>query len=228
MNYIKKIKEFLKDPKKKSLTQLGIYAVFFIFVFALLSSGGNSSSSTIEYEEKKSTFQNYKEMTSYNYKITYTSLDNIDIVEGTYFNNTSLFTLNNNKYYFENEYYLIDNDSYYLYNIQYNVLKLFNVNLYNIFEYLEEESKTTYKDGKIETNYFIDTNKFYNYYYDLEGNYQDKLSIKITEVDNFITKIEINLININDNLNNIEIEYNDINNITSLDFNKDNYTYKEM
>ena len=43
MKYFNKMKEFLKDPKKKSLTLLGIYALFFIFVFAVTSGGGNSS-----------------------------------------------------------------------------------------------------------------------------------------------------------------------------------------
>lgn len=223
MNLLKKIRENLKDSKKKALTQLGLYAIFFIFVFVLLSNG-NSSSTQANSQIQKSTFENYKDMTSYNYKAIYTSLNNVDVIEGTYLNNISLFTFQNNKYYFENQYYLIDNDLYYLSNVPYNIIKLFNTNLYNIFQYLEEESKTTYKDGKIETNYLIDTNKFYSYYYEQESQYQDKISIKIIEMDNFITQIELNLVNINDNLNNIIIQYNDINNITNLDFNKDNYT----
>ena len=38
MKQINNIKEFLSDPKKKSLTQLGLYAIYFIFVFIFLNS----------------------------------------------------------------------------------------------------------------------------------------------------------------------------------------------
>ena len=44
MKFIKKVRENLKDPKKKSATLLSMYVVFFIFVFALISSNNYSTS----------------------------------------------------------------------------------------------------------------------------------------------------------------------------------------
>lgn len=227
MNYIKGIREALKDPKKKSLVQLGLYGVFFIFVFILLNSGGSSNIDTPIIEEEKTGIEAYVEMLSYDYKVTYTNLNKIDIIEGTYYNNNSIFTYNNLKYYYEDSLYIIDNDSYYLSNIEYDITKIFNKNLYSIITNLEEESKTTYKDGKEVINYVVDSNKIYNYLYDLESNYTNLASVSITLVNDIVTNVQIDLTNLGLDLIKIEIEYSNIDNIESLEFNKDNYTYRE-
>lgn len=224
MEYIRKVKEFLKDPKKKALTQLGIYAIFFIFVFALLNS---SSNNTQPLEEPKTPIESYEEMQGYNYKVTYTNMDKIDIVEGTYYDNKSLFTYNNQKYYYEDSLYIIDNDSYYLTGIGYNIPKIFSKNLISIINELEEESKTAYKDGTLVTTYTIDSNKMYNYLFELESNYDSLVTISITESEEEIHNIVIDLTSLGLNLTKIEIDYTYINMITNLDFNKENYTYKE-
>lgn len=228
MKYIKIIKENLKDPKKKALTQLALYFVFFFFVAILIRVSDNVSVPPVsKLEEEKTPIEIYAEMDSYNYKVTYTNINKIDIIEGTYYNNTSLFTYNNLKYYYEDFLYIIDNDSYYLSNIEYNISKVFSSNLNNIIKELEEESKTTYKDGKVVTNYTIDSNKLYKYLFDLESTYDNLSRISITEEEDVVTNITIDLTSLNINLTKIEIEYSNIDNIESLEFNKDNYTYKE-
>lgn len=227
MKYIKQIKENLKDPKKKALTQLGLYAVFFIFVFLVLNSNNGSSTDIPIIDEPKTTIESYTNMKSYTYKTTYTNTNKIDIIEGTYYDDKALFNYNNLKYYYEDSLYIIDNDSYYLSNIEYDITKIFSKNLYNIINELEEESKTIYKDGKIITNYTINSNKIYNYLYNTESYYTNLISASITEENNLITYITLDLTNLGLNLNKIEIEYSNINNIESLEFNKDNYIYKE-
>jgi hypothetical protein len=216
MNYIKKIREFLKDPKKKALTQLGLYGVFFIFVFILINSSSNSVNTPI-INEPKTPVEYYEDMTSYDYKVTYTNIDKIDVIEGTYYNNTSLFTYNNLKYYYEDMLYVINNDSYILSNIEYDVSKIFNNNLHTIFDNLNEESKTTYKDGKVVTNYTLDSNIIHNYLYNIESTYTNLISVSITENNDIITNITFDLTNLGLYLNKIEVEYNNINNIESLD-----------
>lgn len=222
MNYINKTKEFLKDPKKKALTELAIYGVFFIFVFILINSSGNRVSTPI-IEETKTPIEYYESMTSYDYKVTYTNIDKIDTIEGTYYNNTSLFTYNNLKYYYEDMLYVINNDSYILSNIEYDISKVFNKNLHTIFDDFNEESKTTYKDGKVVTNYTLDSNIIYNYLYNTESTYDNFVNISVTEKDNVITNIVLDLSNLGLTLNKIEVEYNNINNIESLDI----YTNEE-
>ena len=225
MKYIKELKEMFKNPKKKSLVQLGLYAIFFIFVAILLRGADNKPTKIIE--EQKSPIEFYEDMKSYNYKVTYTNIDKVDVIDGTYVDNTSLFNFNNFKYYYEEDLYIIDNDSYYLMDIEYNISKIFNNNLINIIEDLEEESKTTYKDGTIVTNYTIESNKLYNYLFDLESNYDNKCTITITENENEIYNIIIDTTNLGLNLTKIEVEYSNMDMIEDLEFNIDNYTYKE-
>lgn len=227
MNYIKLIRENLKDPKKKALTQLALYFVFFLVVAILIRTADSYSNIPKEDIIPKTPIENYEEMKGYIYKVTYTNIDKIDVIEGTYYDNKSLFTFNNLKYYYEDSLYLIDNDTYYLSNIEYNISKMFNKNLSTIIKELEEESKTEYKDGTIVTNYTIDSNKMYKYLYEIEGTYTNLVSISLKENEKEIHNIVIDLSNLGLNLTKIEIEYMYLDQVTNLDFNKDNYTYKE-
>ena len=70
MNFIKKIIEDLKNPKKRSVTLLGLYMVFFIIVAILFRSMPNEE---IDYEPPK-------EIT-YEYKYTYEIYENDEYVE---------------------------------------------------------------------------------------------------------------------------------------------------
>ena len=225
MEFFKNIRENLKDPKKKSLMLLGFYALFFVFVFLVLKLSGTTSE---VYDEKiESTFDNFKNMNSYNFKINYYKQDSVDTVDGTYYKDKALIDYNSLKYYYEDNYYLIDNDSYYLSDIPYIVDKFFNKNFYSILDKLVEESKTTYKDGKIETVYTLDSNYIYNYLYGLDGLYESSVKIRITEINKTVTNISLDLTNLMTDIIKIDIEYSNINTITGLEFNKENYLYRE-
>ena len=97
MGYIKNIREALKDPKKKSLTQLGLWLIFFIFVSIILRSADSSNPPIVE--EPKTPMETYESMNRYIYNVTYTNIDKTDTILGTYYNNASTFTYNNQKYY---------------------------------------------------------------------------------------------------------------------------------
>lgn len=224
MNNLRKVRESLKDPKKRSLTILGFYFIFFIFVFAFLNTAERPA--TIQ-SDNKTPIDHYSNMKGYNYKITYTNINKVDVIEGSYYDNKSIFTYNNMKYYFEDSLYVIDNDTYYLGSIEYDVAKIFSNNFSTIINNLEEESKTTYKDGTIITNYTVDSNMIYNYLYGLDSTYNNLVSVSITEKENEIHNIVIDLTNLGLNLTKIEVEYSYLNEVTDLSFNKDNYTYKE-
>ena len=70
MSYIKKIREFFKNPKKKALSQLAVYLVFFGVVFILI---GNATDTENNYvSEVKTPIEAFETMNSYKYKIVYT------------------------------------------------------------------------------------------------------------------------------------------------------------
>ena len=231
MKYIKEVRELLRDPKKKSLTLLGIYFIFFIFVYVVLNASSTSTPTPVIEEEEKevlNTLENYKLMESYNYKITYTGLNKIDIIDGIYYKGNSLFSYNNMKYYLEDFIYIIDNNTYYLANLEYDITKVFNNNLYNILNSASEGLKTSYEGNIEEVNYYIDSNIMYKYLYNIDINtYTNTVGIIVTKKDNIITNITLDLTNLNTNITKIDIEYSNINKIENLEFNKENYTYKE-
>lgn len=229
MKFINNIKEGLGNPKKKSLVMLGIYLVFFIFVFAVIGGSNEPTPIINEIKEEKSTIENYKDMNSYEYKATFIENGLTNVIEGTYFNNTSLLNYNGLKYYYENDLmYLIDNDSYYLSSINYNVSKLFNKNLNILFDKLNEQYKTEYTDGTKEINYNLLLKEFYSYYYNQLIESDVIINVKVKEKDNFIQLISIDLSSASLPITKVEIEYLNINNISNLEFNKENYIYKEI
>ena len=89
MNFIKKIIENLKDPKKKSITLLVIYIIFFIIVFALINSR-DSVDYNNDYSKEENETSTIKAL-SYDY--IYRIYDNENIVEikGTYKDNINSF-----------------------------------------------------------------------------------------------------------------------------------------
>jgi len=219
---MKNIINNLKDPKKRSLTLLGVYLVFFIFVFLVIDSG-----KTYTLKEKNINFD--KEETITEEKIdnyNYTFMLNNNIVTGTFFNNTSLFTFESNNYYLENNItYVINNDHYYESSIIYNVDKLLNIG--ELMKNREEYSTTSYKDGRSVVTYLVPLNDFYNFYYGFSIEDDRNIEIAVEKNNNIISKISIDLTGIDDNLNLITLQYSDVNNISSLNFNKDNYIYGE-
>ena len=145
-------------------------------------------------------------------------------ISGTYYDNKSLFNINNEKYYLENNIiYYIDDSSYYIKEINYDIIKLFNNNLIELFSYLKEVSRTTYNDNSIKINYLLDSNVFNKYFYNKETTYNSNINIEIKESNNYITKIIFDLSNLENSFSKIEIEYSEINNIKELEFNKENY-----
>ena len=62
LDFIRSVRENLKDPKKKAITQLILYAIFFAIVFLLLSNAGNKKEYIEPIKEKTITYD-------YNYSI---------------------------------------------------------------------------------------------------------------------------------------------------------------
>ena len=76
MKYLKLIRENLKDPKKKSLTLIGIYLVFFIAVFALIQTGEEYEKPIQNISEKKQEESTIIENQDLDYEYAITIYDN--------------------------------------------------------------------------------------------------------------------------------------------------------
>ena len=142
LNFIRSIREGLKDPKKKSITKLILYIIFFTFVFVLFSQASNRKVTPVS-EPIKKTF-------SYSYNVEINNNSIISNLNGIYSEDRKSFNYNNN------EYTIID-DEVYLNGIK--VDSPINVKTYyydNIKSLIEKSiSTTTYKDDSTKTIYSI-------------------------------------------------------------------------
>lgn len=201
MDVINKIKEWLSNPKKKSLTLLGIYFIFFVVVF-ILTSGGNSE--TPNYVEKE---QNNNIISNYNYIYRINNNEVINEISGTYKDNIDTFNynglnytkndgfvyLNNNqvqidfdidRYKYDKIQTLIDNsDSKTTYQDSKKIV--YNMNIVEYFTLLNETNNCTSIDCSyinvsiaVESNDYInnviiDLSNYYGYKYTIEINYDN-------------------------------------------------------
>ena len=204
MDFIKKIKENLKDPKKKSLTLLGIYAIFFIFVFIILN---REDSSTYNYIEETT-----NTISSYEYIYILNNNDVINQITGTYKKNEETFNYNGLNY-------IKKEGIIYLNNTQ--VIDLdFDIDRYkydNIELLIENsDSKTTYKESS-KVVYNINANKYFELLNEVNNcgvidcTY---INVSITiESDEYINHVIIDLSNYYGYKYTVEINYNNINSI---------------
>ena len=214
--YWKKFKEFRKDPKKKSISLLIIYGIFFIFVFIYIKSGNkvtqpvnNNINQNINESTKKDNV-----VTSYEYNYNIIINENVIELSGVYYNGQNEFKINENYPIVDNiikinDYQIkIDNIN----KLEYNNLKSF-LEKYNL-----KSRKIEYNDNTIKYEYMIPNNEF-SILLNEENNTDGKVIIEVIE-NKYIEKVNMNLkeyYNI-DNYN-INIEYNNINNIKKIEDN---------
>ena len=212
--YWKKFKEF--NPKKKSISLLIIYGIFFIFVFIYIKSGNkvtqpvnNNINQNINESTKKDNV-----VTSYEYNYNIIINENVIELSGVYYNGQNEFKINENYPIVDNiikinDYQIkIDNIN----KLEYNNLKSF-LEKYNL-----KSRKIEYNDNTIKYEYMIPNNEF-SILLNEENNTDGKVIIEVIE-NKYIEKVNMNLkeyYNI-DNYN-INIEYNNINNIKKIEDN---------
>lgn len=206
MNFIRKLRENLKDPKKKSITLLGIYAVFFILVFILIKMGESSNYNYENIEEEKTN-------DILNYEYIYRIYDNEDTIEvyGTYKNNIDTFNYGGLNYTKKDDIIYLDNTPV---EIDFNIDRY----KYNTLQALIEnsDSETKYKDSN-KIVYNININKYFELLN--QENICDSIDCTIINVpitvqgDEFINNVIIDLSNYYGYRYNIEIEYKNFNNL---------------
>lgn len=212
--YWNKFKEFRKDPKKKSISLLIIYGIFFIFVFVYLK-----ASTPINVPDYSNTniSNNLNEVTSYEYTYEIIKNDLSFKINGMYYNSE-------NKISFDNDYvmkddYIYVNDNF---KIKFDILnnKLNYNNFKNFVSNYQYDSKTEYKDNTIKYIYNISNNDLKDY---LNEEYvgEDSSIFTVYEKDYFY-KVEIDLSNFyKEDKYIINIEYNNVNNINNVETKED-------
>jgi hypothetical protein len=190
MEFIKKVRENLKDPKKKSATLLSMYVVFFIFVFALISSNNYSTS--------EETIIN--KTLNYEYEVKINDNDNLIYIKGIYKDNINSFKYNGVD--------CVNNSN----NLYCNNLNIDNYKYETIELLLENsESITTYKNSNNKV-YNISLNKYFDIF--KEDNYcnttecENMLVSIMVEKDDFIHALAIDLSSYYGYNYKIEIKYN--------------------
>ena len=121
--YLNKFNKFRKDPKKKSISLLIIYGIFFIFVFIYIS--GNKPINSPNDIDTNNQNQNDKinDVTSYEY--TYEIIQN-DLNfkgKGIYYNNKNKIEIDGN-FIKENNYQIFIPSGYEYENLWYNFVKI--------------------------------------------------------------------------------------------------------
>lgn len=218
----RKYKEFISVPKNKSIVQIALYGIFFIFVFIIINTHKTVNTPDVEtvkedniIEKKEDNIK--EEVISYEYIYDFNINDITTNITGTHYNYDELFTINSQKYYIkEGIIYSIDNIKQD--NFEYPILRLKYSIMDTLMNNYSYETKTEYKDGTIKYEYIISNNEFGKLYN--EGNINEG-NVNITIIiKDYITQINMDLstyYNVSKYL--LTIKYNNINNIESLDIN---------
>ena len=217
--YLKKFKEYRKDPKKRSITLLIIYGLFFIFVFIYIKGATPINSEINNFDNNSIQITNDKdknEISSYEFEYNINKENELIEIKGTYLDNKDTFIFNSDS---------ININNYYIYSnisnekiIEFPITKLSYNEINKLINYFEYNSKTEYKDGQIKYEYII-SNQDYATYLKEENNVDGKIYIIVSQKD-FIENVEIDLKEYY-NIENykININYKNINNISKIENN---------
>ena len=218
VDIFKKIKQGLKNPKTKSLTLLGIYALFFIFVFVVLNFSNSKETNVVDKvikEKEESTITSYE----YIYKINNNNV--LSEITGTYSNGEEFFNYNNKKYYIkDSKVYLSDNDSVEITEeLPLNIISYNYNNINKLIESSEFIEKTTYKDNSEKTTYNITSDKYFEI---LKSNISNVSNYAISNISiivkssKYVDEVLIDLSSYFGYVNTIEISFSNINNIEKI------------
>lgn len=192
--FIKIIKEGLKDPKKKAITQLILYIIFFTFVFLLISNSNNKSNYKPNNEIVNDTLY-------YDYEININENNMISNITGIYSEDSELFNYNNI------EYNVLDIQDRVIENpLKYNISDYYYENIEELINKSEFVEKTIYKDSNTKTTYNIKIN---NYYDNCIENCDSNIVINVFE-NEFINNVIIDLTGVYNYNYVIDIKYKNI------------------
>ena len=219
-NFINKFKELWANKRYRSLIKLVFYLIFFAVLFFIYEfASPDVANSPVE---KNNDFENYN---NYEYKINLNINDVLFDLDGKRYDNKYEFIFEDNTYSFDNSNLNTDNN---FMNLNNDIINVFNYTpdlINNIIENSEIISeKKLITDNILIKEYSIKLDKYMEI---LDVNFdkyneEDKIDILVSEKNDYVIKIELDLSNFykyfeeNYNKYEITINYNNINNV--LDF----------
>ena len=196
IKFIKQIKEALKDPKKKAITSLVLYLLFFVFVYFIITSASDNISYIPDDTEEKM---------NYNYVIDIDENNIKTVVNGVYsdiesFNyNNATYTIKDNLIYLNDV--VVDNP------IKYNITDYYYDSINELIKKSEFIEKTTYRDNNTKTVYNIKVSDFFNNTnYECLDNCLNDIVISVYE-ESYIYNVIIDLTSVNNYKYIIDIKY---------------------
>ena len=227
-----KIKEIYANRRYRALITLGLYFLFFIFVYLIISSGKPISET--DNHLPSDMIRDFGAITNYEY--TYEIEQTIDN-EFIYFNITGERDLNKEVFIVENDSnnYFIENDEIYIIKdnkkeiildnpIFTDLLKFRPNNIEKLISSSTLQATTTnHQQNTIIKTYSLTTKDFVKLHFNNEiDNEEDFISINVTEKDNNIIRIEIDFSNMKNNeeykinFNKLEINYYNVGNVKEI------------
>ncbi|MCI8446115.1 MAG: hypothetical protein HFH31_01320 [Bacilli bacterium] len=193
-SYIKRVKELLQDPRTRAATILVLWFFFFLFVFSTLNTNRKSSSPTY------STIDKWKSSNNYEAKINITRNDEIYHIDSVRNGNQEVFSLDDRTYILDyNKLYVFENDLKLLKEstilLDFDFLKLRPNFLGQLVSNGNLEYTTNYESGIIKKGYSIETAKFVELYDGMIITDDTRVIVELTEQDNVITEVNLDLKN---------------------------------
>lgn len=227
-----KFKKIWSVPRYRALIYLGMYTLFFIFVFMFINS--NQTEKSVQPKPIKTAIEKYSEMTNYEFdfqlkketneinpKINKDINNNLVVFGGKTKDNVTII---NNKYFLKNNtiYEIIDEQIKVLPAtlVDINIFKLKPDNISKLINLGELNYETKFKDGSLEKSYLVPLK-------DVVKNFKGEeivdpkksIEIKYKEKDKVINEVVLDLsnyqnyINKNNNSYIIKINYKNIGNV---------------
>ena len=183
---MKEIWEFIKklwsNKKTRALSILVIYAIFFTFVFILISHGTNKPSVPI-HNPSDDPFVTIKDITDYHLQIIGEETFEYDVI-------TNLITYNGQEYKLEDQSSLVS---------KYNLTKYTPTNIYNLLQvsllestnHLDNSNTYLVKISDFEKIIYNNNNDIDEYIKIIVYNNNEKIKIDLSNYDNYIVNIEL-------------------------------------
>lgn len=191
-NVVSKILEIWKNRRYRGLIILGLWFIFFFFVIMLLRVSARNNQNTPQQTIK--TVPNILEnIKNYEFQYDITQDDITYSINGSYIDDETLFTYNENTYFIKDKIYIVNNEE--LQEVENPIeIDISKLNIENIYNLIKDKDKLyeTEESGIKTTVYKISINEFSKLFgIDIES--EDFIEINIETKDNSYESIYMDL-----------------------------------